>query len=191
MSSATPGSASCRPRSSISNEITSRDPRPHHATAESVQSGPSNRAKRLTDTRPSEDRRPSALKQTKRTSLAGPSTPSALPTVRRTGIDRTPPDWYNQLPRPKEGVRGRNQSDAETQLGRLKTSVFKAKSKVQNRASVLGAGFDEILERRHTLAFLRVVGPLLKRLRMLETTSVACLSCSTMYSPEVFVGLGT
>lgn len=79
-----------------------------------------------------------------------------------------PPDWYQQLPRPKEGIRGRNQSDAETQLGRLKTYVIKAKSKVQNRASVLGADFDEILERLHTLAFLRVDGPLLKMLRMLE-----------------------
>jgi hypothetical protein len=106
------------------------------------------------------DQKSSAAKKARQSSSASSS--PALPT-RRTGTDREPPNWYKQLAKPP-GVRGRNQSDAEIAIGRLKTSI----KAVRANPSALAKEGKEIAERLHALIFLPVDGKLLRQTRILD-----------------------
>lgn len=116
-----------------------------------------------------DDRRSSASKQAKRTSTAGPS--SRLPilsTVRRTGVDRQPPDWYKALPKPK-GTRESNESAAEIALTSMKSNIKVIKaSNPKNKAAMLAATSAKIIDKLHKLTFLAVTDKLLRKTRTLD-----------------------
>jgi hypothetical protein len=122
---------------------------------------PATQAKRPADPG-QDDRRPSAAKKARESSVASSSESPGLPT-RRAGAAREPPLWYKQLPKPK-GDRGRDESGAETAIGRLKASI----RAVRASPSALAKESRDIVERLHALIFLPVDAKLLRRTRILD-----------------------
>jgi len=80
---------------------------------------------------------------------------------RGTGVDRKPPKWYTDLPKPK-GTRDANESGSETALSRLKDHIKKTKDPKQP------SFYNEIMEDLHRLIFLPVSDKLLRKTRMLD-----------------------
>lgn len=119
------------------------------------------RRKRPADSALHDDRRASGSKQARKSSSA-PSTQTATTELTRgTGVDRKPPKWYTDLPKPK-GTREAHEGGSETALQRLKDHIKKAKISRQP------ASYNDIVEDLHRLIFLPVSGKLLRKTRLLD-----------------------
>ena len=123
---------------------------------------PARQAKRLAESGTS-DQRPGVAEKARESSVRSSSRSPALPTIRRTGVDREPPAWYKELAKPK-GERTRNNSGAEVSISRLKAAINRVKS-----ARICSAKeADEIADMLHALIFLPVDGKLLRQMRILD-----------------------
>lgn len=121
----------------------------------------SDRRKRPAESALQDDRRASGPKQARKSySAASPQT-ATTELSRATGVDRKPPKWYTDLPKPK-GTRDANESGSETALLRLKGHIKKTKDPEQP------SFYNEIMEDLHRLIFLPVSDKLLRKTRMLD-----------------------
>lgn len=126
------------------------------------------RLKRPVDPSIHEDARPRISKKPRRSSSTSlPETSDQL-IVRRTGMNRHPPQWYKELPKPNN-TRDANKSNEETMLFRIKEAIRTAKaSNAQNREVVLPTQFGKIISMVHKIVFLNVTDKLLRKTRMLD-----------------------
>ena len=156
-----PSAASAARHPSIAKNNTSRHPSSTGVKNEDAEK-PATLAKRPAADSGQDDQRPSTAKKARESSVASSSESPGLP-IGRAGAAREPPLWYKQLPKPK-GDRGRDESGAETAIGRLKASI----RAVRASPSALAKESRDIVERLHALIFLPVDAKLLRRTRVLD-----------------------
>jgi hypothetical protein len=150
------------------NPSTRTWPSPRTRKSSSASETLPDRRKRSSDAALNSDRRPSAAKQPKCTSNAAALPSPTLPTAGPSGVDRQPPQWYKDLPKPN-GTRDRNQSTEETAITRIKGAIRNIKKpNGQSKAAQLATVSADILERLHKLNFLPVTDVLLRKTRMLD-----------------------
>lgn len=119
------------------------------------------RRKRPAESALQDDRRASGSKHARKSSSAAPPQLATTDLPRGTGVDRRPPKWYTDLPKPK-GTREAHESGSETALQRMKDHIKKAK--ISRQLSL----YNDILEDLHRLIFLPVSDKLLRKTRMLD-----------------------
>ena len=137
-------------------------PKSRRSSASSASESLSDRSKkRPADSAPYDDRRASGSKHARKSSSAASPQVATMELPRGTGVDRKPPKWYTDLPKPK-GTREAHESGSETALQRMKDHIKKAK--ISRQPSL----YNDILEDLHRLIFLPVSDKLLRKTRMLD-----------------------
>lgn len=153
---------------SFSDKSTPRNATPSSRKSSSASETLPSRPKRPADHSIHEDARPKLPKRPRRSSSISLSEVSEQIMVRSTGINRRPPQWYKELPKPNN-TRDANKSDEETMLFRIKDAIRTAKaSNAQNRDVVLPTQFGKIISMVHKIIFLNVTDKLLRKTRMLD-----------------------
>lgn len=136
-------------------------PKSRRSSASSMSESLPERRRRPADSALHDDRRASGSKQARKSSSAPSPQTATTELTRGTGVDRKPPKWYTDLPKPK-GTREAHEGGSETALQRLKDHIKKAKISRQP------ASYNDIVEDLHRLIFLPVSGKLLRKTRLLD-----------------------